>query len=148
MTSNYVDYIIHTTANSPYNVRSLRGLTYGGECGIDPATSRKSNALANMRDIILWVKLLMLYSGNWTPPFILGHLLKNSVCMFNDSCSRLLLTTVWSSMWSKIWSSLWSNAVWKQYSTHADCFDSTTDLAVAIVPLSTDCGFKVIEDKR
>jgi len=38
---------------------------------------------------------------------------------------------------------MWSCAVWKQYITDVDCFDSTTDLAVAIVALSTD-GFKVI----
>ena len=39
---------------------------------------------------------------------------------------------------------MWSCAVWTQYSTHVACFDSTTDLAVAIVVLSTECGFKVI----
>ena len=53
--------------------------------------------------------------------------------------------TVWSSMWSTIWSSMWSYAVWKQYPTNVDCFDSTIDLVVAIVALSTDCGFKVIK---
>jgi len=68
--------------------------------------------------------------------------------MFNDSCSRLLLTTVWSLMWSTIWSLMWSYAVWKQYPTNVDCFDSTIDLVVAIVALSTYCGFKVIEDNR
>ena len=74
----------------------------------------------------------------------LGYLLKNSVCMFSVSCSRWLLMTVWSSMWSTIWSSMWSYAVWKQYPTNVDCFDSTIHLVVAIVALSTDCGFKVI----
>jgi len=73
----------------------------------------------------------------------LGYLMKKSVCMFNNSCSRWLLTTVWSSMWSTIWSSMWSYAVWK-HSTNVDCFDSTIHLVVAIVALSTDCGFKVI----
>jgi len=97
-----------------------------------------------MRDTISWVKLLMLYLGNGTPLFISSYFLKNSVCMFNDSCSRLLLTTAWSSMWSTIWSSMWSYAVWKQYPTNVDCFDSTIHLVVAIVALSTDCGFKVI----
>jgi len=43
---------------------------------------------------------------------------------------------------------MWSYVVWKQYSTNVDCFDGTTDLAVAIVALSTHCGFKVIEEKR
>jgi len=64
-----------------------------------------------MRDIISWVKLLMLYLDIGLLYLFLVYLLKKSFCMFNDSRSRLLLMTVWSSMWSTLWSSIWSYAV-------------------------------------